>query len=367
MKNIIINNLIDLPTNNSLNYWWCSGFMIFSFLFIQIITGIILSFLYVADESLSFYCVMNLSNDSLFTWFIRYFHIWGVTFIFLIFIIHIGRGLYYSSYLKISVWNTGFFLYILMMVEAFLGYILPWHQMSYWAATVLTSVIQSVPLIGNLMYSYIVGGFSVTNVTLVRMFSGHLILAFVIIGSAILHMFFLHKVGSNNSLFISSGYSDFNYFHSYYTVKDLFSILSFLCFFIFLLGFYPDLVLEVESYLAADSLVTPSSIKPEWYFLFYYAMLRSIPSKIGGLILVIIFLILLWVPYTSNSCVYNNIRQILFWVISSNLLLLSYFGFCVPEEPFITISFLSSIFLIFCLFIFKFFNILASIVNKINI
>nr|YP_009829428.1 cytochrome b [Enterogyrus malmbergi]QJD07090.1 cytochrome b [Enterogyrus malmbergi] len=354
MLKLFRSNLVDLPTNASLNYYWCSGFMVSGFLAVQIVSGIILSLLYVADVNLSFPCVMEITNDSMFSWVTRYVHIWGVSFIFIVFIAHMGRALYYSSYTKVAVWNVGFVLYIMMMVEAFLGYILPWHQMSYWAATVLTSIVQSVPFIGMKLYEFIVGGFSVTNVTLVRVFAAHVVLAFVIIGLSLLHLFYLHKVGSNNSLFVSNGYSDAVHFHSYYTSKDAFCLLVLYTACLGLIFSVPDLVLDVESYLHADPLVTPASIKPEWYFLFYYAMLRSVSSKIGGLVLVIVFLFLLWVPTSNYSCCYFVSRQVIFWVIFSQLVLLSYLGACAPEDPYVLVSQVSSFISVFSLFLFKF-------------
>nr|YP_006460023.1 cytochrome b [Tetrancistrum nebulosi]ADN44059.1 cytochrome b [Tetrancistrum nebulosi] len=353
MLNLLRGNLLDLPTNSSLSYYWCSGFMISGFLVIQLVSGIILSLLYVADVNLSFPCVMEITNDSMFSWVVRYLHIWGVSFIFILFSVHMGRALYYSSYTKVPLWNVGFILYLLMMVEAFLGYILPWHQMSYWAATVLTSVVQSVPLIGGTLYTFIVGGFSVTNVTLVRVFAAHVVLAFIIVGASIIHLFYLHKVGSNNSLFLPSGYTDVVYFHSYYTNKDLFCLFSLVCLCFILIFVSPDLVLDVESYLQADPLVTPASIKPEWYFLFYYAMLRSVSSKIGGLILVIVFLFMLWLPTNNYSCNYFLARQGLYWVIVTQLLLLSYLGACAPEDPYVIISQVSSFISVFSLILYK--------------
>nr|YP_010121348.1 cytochrome b [Scutogyrus longicornis]QRC77977.1 cytochrome b [Scutogyrus longicornis] len=353
MLSLVRSNLIDLPTNSSLNYYWCSGFMISGFLAVQILSGIILSLLYVADVYLSFPCVMEITNDSFFSWVTRYVHIWGVSFIFVVFSVHMGRALYYSSYTKVPVWNIGFILYLLMMVEAFLGYILPWHQMSYWAATVLTSVVQSVPFIGELLYSFIVGGFSVTNVTLVRVFAAHVVLAFVIIGASVLHLFYLHKTGSNNSLFLSNGYSDAVHFHSYYSNKDLFCLVFLYGVCLFLIFFSPDFVLDVESYLQADPLVTPASIKPEWYFLFYYAMLRSVSSKIGGLILVVVFLFILWLPTNNMSCGYFVGRQVIYWIIWSQIILLSYLGACHPEDPYVLISQISSFVTVSSLFIFK--------------
>nr|YP_009262358.1 cytochrome b [Fasciolopsis buski]ANI86934.1 cytochrome b [Fasciolopsis buski] len=353
MVSVLRGNLVDLPTNISLSYFWCGGFMISSFLVLQIVSGVILSFLYVADSSMSFGCVLDFTSESFFLWLVRYMHVWGVTFIFLLFFIHMGRALYYSSYTKLGVWNVGFVLYLIMMVEAFLGYILPWHQMSYWAATVLTSVLNSVPVVGGVLYKFVVGGFSVSNVTLVRVFSAHVCLAFVIVGLSVIHLFYLHKSGSNNPLFVSGGYSDIVLFHPLFTNKDGFVLvcLLFLCCLLMLLC--PDMVLDVESYIHADPMVTPVSIKPEWYFLAFYAMLRSIESKVGGLVLVVVFLFILWLPSFNSSCSYSVIRQIVFWFGVSLFFLLSYLGACHPEFPFVLISKVSSIGIVFLLGLFK--------------
>nr|AFD18238.1 cytochrome b [Pseudorhabdosynochus yangjiangensis] len=353
---IIRNNLVDLPTNAYLNYYWCSGFMIGVFLVIQVVSGIMLSLFYVADENVSFSVVMeDITNGLFINWLIRYSHVWGVSFIFLIFIVHMGRAVYYSSYTKVGVWNVGFILYLLMMVEAFLGYILPWHQMSYWAATVLTSIIQSVPYVGNFIYTHIVGGFAVTNITLVRFFALHVILAFVILGLMIVHLMYLHYNGSNNSLFSSSGYTDVVRFHSYYTSKDLFVLMCMLSFFVFCMFFIPDLVLDEEGFIAGDPMVTPVTIKPEWYFLIYYAMLRSVSSKIGGLVLVIIFLALLWLPSPNSSSIYAVLRQYLFWIFSGFVIMLSYLGACPASFPYIILSQLGSGIILIIIFCYKFF------------
>nr|QYA17636.1 cytochrome b [Echinostomatidae sp. MSB para 30070] len=353
MLSLVRTNVVDLPTNLSLSYFWCGGFMISSFLIIQVVSGIILSFLYVADSYMSFGCVLDFTSEGLFVWLVRYFHIWGVTFIFLLFFVHMGRALYYSSYSKLGVWNVGFILYLLMMAEAFLGYILPWHQMSYWAATVLTSILNSIPLVGDVLYKFVVGGFSVTNVTLVRVFSAHVCLAFIIMGFSVIHLFYLHKGGSNNPLFAPQGYGDVVLFHSFFTNKDGFVlfVLLFACSALLLLC--PDLVLDIESYIQADPLVTPVSIKPEWYFLAFYAMLRSVESKVGGLVLVLVFLLLLWLPTLNKSCAYSLGRQYVFWFAVFNFFLLSYLGACHPEAPFILISKLSSFSIVFLLLMFK--------------
>nr|AXR86357.1 cytochrome b [Lamellodiscus spari] len=349
-------NLTDLPTNGYLNYYWCSGFVIGMFLAIQIVSGIFLSLLYVADENLSFGVVMvDLTNGLFINWLIRYSHIWGVSFIFLVFIVHMGRALYYSSYTKVGLWNVGFIIYLMMMVEAFLGYILPWHQMSYWAATVLTSIIQSVPYVGNFLYMFIVGGFAVTNVTLVRFFALHVILAFAILGLAVVHLAYLHHSGSNNSLFLNSGYTDTVRFHSYYSNKDFFVLSFCITLFIFFLFYLPNLVLDEEGFIAADPMVTPVTIKPEWYFLFFYAMLRSVSSKVGGLIFVLTFLILLWLPSNNSSCTYNILRQMLYWCFAGTLLMLSYLGACPSSYPYIILAQLSSILATVAIFLFKIF------------
>ena len=355
MISIIRRKIVDLPTKFSLSYYWCSGFMISAFMVFQIITGIILSFLYVADVKLSFQCVMDLTKDSFFTWSVRYWHIWGVTILFILFFIHMGRALYYSRYTKIGVWNVGFILYLLTMAEAFMGYILPWHQMSYWAATVITSIIQSLPFVGNILYKYIVGGFSVTKDTLVRVFSAHVCLGFVILGLMVLHLFYLHKSGSNNPLFSSHGYGDVVYFHSYFTAKDFFCLMIVRLFLVTFLFLCPDLVVDTEGYLEADPLVTPLKIKPEWYFLVFYSMLRCIDSKIGGLVLLVAFLFFLWVPTFKCSSSYFLNRQLVFWSICCLFVCLTYLGACHPEYPYLIVCKVFSLSLVSLIFIFKLF------------
>lgn len=353
MIRIIRRKLVDLPTNFSLSYYWCRGFMISAFMIFQIITGVILSFLYVADVKLSFQCVMDLTKDSFFTWRVRYWHIWGVTILFVLFFLHMGRALYYSRYTKIGVWKVGFILYLLTMAEAFMGYILPWHQMSYWAATVITSVIQRLPLVGGVLYKYIVGGFSVTNVTLVRVFSAHVCLGFVILGLMVIHLFYLHKSGSNKPLFSPHGYGDVVYFHSYFTAKDFFCLVIVTLTIVWFLFFCPDLVVDTEGYLEADPMVTPLSIKPEWYFLVFYSVLRCIDSKIGGLVLLAAILFFLWVPTFNFSSSYFLGRQFLFWCIVSLFLSLTYLGACHPEYPYLIVCKIFRLSLVSLIFIFK--------------
>nr|YP_010286161.1 cytochrome b [Mosgovoyia sp. SQ20]UKS07999.1 cytochrome b [Mosgovoyia sp. SQ20] len=355
MLEVIRRNLIDLPTNYSLSYYWCSGFMISIFMVLQILTGVVLSFLYVADSLVSFSVVMGLTNDSFYTWCLRYWHMWGVNVLFFLFFVHISRSLYYSSYSKKGVWNVGFILYLLLMGEAFTGYILPWHQMSYWAATVLTSVVDSLPVFGPTLYKYVVGGFGVTDVTLIRIFSVHVCLGFVILGLMVVHMYYLHKVGSNNPLFSYSSFSDLVYFHSYFSVKDFMCFVVVCALLFFVLFFMPDALVDIESYLEADAMVTPVSIKPEWYFLVFYCILRCIDSKIGGLALILSFLFFLWVPTFNEASVYFFLRQLVFWCIISLFVSLTYLGSCHPEYPYLFVCKLFSFFMVAFMFIFKLF------------
>ena len=327
-------NLVDLPTKISLNYYWCSGFMIRRFLIVQVISGIILSFCYVSYSSQCFSVTINLILDDFYTWIVRYVHIWGVTFIFLLFFIHMGRALYYSSYRKLGVWKVGFILYILMMVEAFLGYVLPWHQMSYWAATVLSSIIKSIPFVGCELYKFVVGHYYISGAAISRVYSAHVCLAFVILGLSVVHLFYLHLGGSKKPLYVANGYSDVVAFHSYYTVKDAYLLVIMLLVFLVMLLVSPNCILDVERFIEANRMVTPVSIKPEWYFLAFYAMLRSIESKIGGLIFVLVFLFVLWLPTVNVSCPYCVVRQYLFWFIVSFFIVLRYLGACHPEFPY---------------------------------
>nr|BAU70019.1 cytochrome b [Hydatigera sp. HCFr] len=353
MLSLLRRNLIDLPISFSINYYWSYGFVLSMFMCIQIITGVVLSFLYVSDSTVSFSVVISFSNDSFFTWCLRYFHIIGVNVLFILIFIHMGRSLYYSSYSKISVWNVGFILYLLVMGEAFTGYILPWHQMSYWAATVLTSIVDSLPIVGSVIYKYVVGGFSITGDTLMRVLSVHVCLGFIIIMLMVVHLFYLHNGGSSNPLYNFNSLSDIVYFHSYFTIKDL---LLFVCILTGVLSWLlltPDLLVDIESYLEADQLNTPVSIKPEWYFLAFYAMLRCIGSKIGGLVLVLCFLIFLWIPSSNLSSVYSLTRQSVFWLIVSLYISLTYLGTCHPEYPYLLICQVFSVLLVLMILLFK--------------
>lgn len=351
---IVRRNLIDLPINYSLSYYWCRGFVLSAFVIMQVISGVLLSFLYAANRFSSFFVVISLSKDSFYSWCLRYWHLWGVTLIFLLLFIHLGRALYYSSYNKKGAWNIGFILYLIMMVEAFTGYVLPWHQMSYWAATVLTSIVDSIPVIGKVLYTYIVGGFSVKNDTLIRMFSVHICLGFIILGLMVLHLFYLHLVGRRNPLCLLS-FRDVVFFHRYFTIKDFTVFLGRIVIMLICIFLFPNLLLGVERFLEANQMRTPASIKPEWYFLMFFSMLRCIESKLGGIALILAFLFFMWVPTNNYSRSYFLIRQLIFWFIVRLFFSLTYFGFCHPEYPYIIVCRVYRILSVVLMFIFKLF------------
>lgn len=329
--------------------------MLSLFMTIQVVTGVFLSFLYVADPLVRFLKVMRFSSDSFYTWCLRYWHIWGVKLLFILFFIHIGRSLYYSSYSKKGVWKVGFVLYLLLMGEAFTGYILPWHQMSYWAATVLTSIVDRLPVFGSVLFKYIVGGFGVTDITLIRIFSVHVCLGFVIMGLILVHLFYLHKSGSKNPLFSLSSFSDLVYFHSYFRIKDAMCFILIRTFMVFAMFYSPDALMDIEGYLEADIMSTPARIKPEWYFLAYYSILRCIESKMGGLILIVAFLFFLWIPTLNKSSVYFFSRQFIFWAVARLFFSLVYMGGCHPEYPYLLICKLFSVTMVALMFLFKLF------------
>lgn len=365
MISIIRRKLIDLPTKYSLNYYWCSGFVLSAFVVVQILSGVLLSFLYVASGFGSFFVIVNLTNDSFFTWCLRYWHIWGVTMIFVLLFVHMARALYYSSYMKVGAWNVGFLLYLLMMVEAFTGYVLPWHQMSYWAATVLTSIIYSIPVVGDILFMYIVGGFSIRNDRLTRMFSVHVCLGFIILILMIVHLFYLHLSGSNNPLCCLS-FRDVIYFHSYFTVKDfmVFVVMVLITFCCLLLD--PDMLVGIDSYLEAKSMSTPVRIKPEWYFLVFFSMLRCIESKVGGITIILSFLFFLWFPTCNYASTYSLSRQLMFWSIVCLFLVMTYLGSRHPEYPYLDVCRVFSFLSVTFMFIFKLFWVDRSMLIFLN-
>nr|ALG76032.1 cytochrome b [Sicista subtilis] len=344
---IINDSLIELPTPSNISSWWNFGSLLGICLIIQILTGLFLAMHYTSDTSTAFSSVTHICRDVNYGWLIRYLHANGASMFFICLFLHVGRGMYYGSYTFMETWNVGVVLLFAVMATAFMGYVLPWGQMSFWGATVITNLLSAIPYIGTTLVEWIWGGFSVDKATLTRFFAFHFILPFIIAALAMVHLIFLHETGSNNPTGLDSN-ADKIPFHPYYTIKDF---LGFLLLFLILLSlvlFTPDLLGDPDNYMPANPLSTPPHIKPEWYFLFAYAILRSIPNKLGGVIaLVLSILILILLPFLHNSkqrsMSFRPVSQGMFWILVADLLTLTWIGGQPVEHPFVIIGQIASI------------------------
>nr|ARO70443.1 cytochrome b [Ctenosaura macrolopha] len=344
----INNSFIDLPTPSNISAWWNFGSLLGLCLITQILTGLFLAMHYTADISSAFSSVAHICRDVQYGWLIRNLHANGASMFFICLYLHVGRGLYYGSYLFKETWNLGVILLLLVMATAFVGYVLPWGQMSFWGATVITNLLSATPYVGTTLVEWIWGGFSVDNATLTRFFTFHFLLPFVIIGAAVLHLLFLHETGSNNPTGINSN-PDKIPFHPYFSYKDLLGMTLTITLLLSLALFTPNLLGDPENFTPANPLVTPPHIKPEWYFLFAYAILRSIPNKLGGVLaLLFSILILMIVPLLhlskQRSNTFRPFSQTLFWLMVSNVIILTWIGGQPVEHPFIIIGQLASTF-----------------------
>nr|UFR83122.1 cytochrome b [Neohylomys hainanensis] len=344
---IINNTFIDLPTPSNISSWWNFGSLLGMCLIIQIITGLFLAMHYTSDTLTAFSSVTHICRDVNYGWLIRYLHANGASMFFICLFIHVGRGIYYGSYMMLETWNIGVILLFSVMATAFMGYVLPWGQMSFWGATVITNLLSAIPYIGTDLVQWIWGGFSVDKATLTRFFAFHFILPFIIAALAGVHLLFLHETGSNNPSGLNSD-SDKIPFHPYYTFKDILGMMFLILMFLTLTLFYPDLLGDPDNYTPANPLNTPPHIKPEWYFLFAYAILRSIPNKLGGVIaLILSILILIFMPLLhtakQRSMMFRPISQCLFWLLVADLITLTWIGGQPVEHPYIIIGQLASI------------------------
>nr|AGW15553.1 cytochrome b [Carpodacus rhodochlamys] len=344
---IINNALIDLPAPPNISVWWNFGSLLGICLVTQIVTGLLLATHYTADTNLAFSSVAHMCRDVQFGWLIRNLHANGASFFFICIYLHIGRGIYYGSYLNKETWNIGVILLLTLMATAFVGYVLPWGQMSFWGATVITNLFSAIPYIGQTLVEWAWGGFSVDNPTLTRFFALHFLLPFVIVGLTLVHLTFLHETGSNNPTGVPSD-CDKIPFHPYYTVKDILGFALMIALLVSLALFSPNLLGDPENFTPANPLVTPPHIKPEWYFLFAYAILRSIPNKLGGVLALaasILVLFLMPLLHTSKlrSMTFRPLSQILFWALVANVLILTWVGSQPAEHPFIIIGQLASL------------------------
>nr|YP_009261582.1 cytochrome b [Numenius phaeopus]AKG64476.1 cytochrome b [Numenius phaeopus] len=344
---MVNNSLIDLPTPSNISAWWNFGSLLGICLMTQILTGLLLAMHYTADTTLAFSSVAHTCRNVQYGWLIRNLHANGASFFFICIYLHIGRGFYYGSYLYKETWNTGVILLLTLMATAFVGYVLPWGQMSFWGPTVITNLFSAIPYIGQTLVEWAWGGFSVDNPTLTRFFALHFLLPFMIAGLTLIHLTFLHETGSNNPLGISSN-SDKIPFHPYFSLKD---ILGFIIMFLPLLTlalFSPNLLGDPENFTPANPLVTPPHIKPEWYFLFAYAILRSIPNKLGGVLalaasVLVLFLTPLLHKSKQRTMTFRPLSQLLFWTLVANLFILTWVGSQPVEHPFIIIGQLASL------------------------
>ncbi len=310
------------PTPKNFNYFWNFGALAMVTLMIMIATGIFLAMHYTPHTSMAFDSVERIMRDVNYGWLIRYVHMNGASMFFIVVYIHIFRGMYYGSYKapRELLWILGVIIFLLMMATAFMGYVLPWGQMSFWGATVITNLFGAFPVVGEWILTLLLGGFSVDNPTLNRFFSLHYLLPFVLVGEIFLHIAALHITGSNNPLGIEpKGPQDTVPFHPYYTAKDSVGLVVYFMVFAVLVFFAPNYLGDPENYIPANPLVTPEHIVPEWYFLPYYAILRAVPNKLGGVLLmfgsILIWFILPWLDRSPvRSMRFRPMARIAFWL-----------------------------------------------------
>jgi len=336
---IINSALVDLPVPANISIWWNFGSLLGLCLLIQIVTGLFLAMHYTARVDLAFSRVAHICRDVNYGWLLRTVHANGASFFFICIYFHIGRGMYYGSFHYFETWMTGIALLFLVMAAAFLGYVLPWGQMSFWGATVITNLVSAVPYIGNDVVQWLWGGFAVDNPTLTRFFTFHFLIPFLVAGLTIIHLLFLHQRGSNNPLGINANLDKLP-FHPYFTIKDTVGFIVLIFFLVTLSLTRPYLLGDPDNFIPANPLVTPAHIQPEWYFLFAYAILRSIPNKLGGVIaLVSSILILVSLPFTFKpkfrGLEFYSVAQPLFWSWVSVFLLLTWIGARPVEDPYI--------------------------------
>nr|YP_009131428.1 cytochrome b [Sclerolinum brattstromi]AIL54788.1 cytochrome b [Sclerolinum brattstromi] len=330
--------LVDLPAPINLSSWWNFGSLLGLCLVLQIVTGLFLSMHYSPNMEIAFSSIIHITRDINYGWFIRTLHANGASAFFLCMYLHMARGLYYSSFKMKETWNIGVILFILTMATAFVGYVLPWGQMSFWGATVITNLFSAIPYLGQDLVQWLWGGFSVSNATLNRFFAFHFLLPFILAAMSAIHLLFLHQTGSNNPLGLNSD-SDKIPFHIFYSVKDIVGFIVLLTSLILFCLLCPNILIDPDNFLPADPMVTPSHIKPEWYFLWAYAILRSIPNKLGGVCAMFLAILLLFIlPFTPQHRRGNQfypLNQILFWAFSSNFILLTWIGGCPVDKPFV--------------------------------
>nr|YP_010582907.1 cytochrome b [Aguriahana juglandis]UGN61327.1 cytochrome b [Aguriahana juglandis] len=330
--------IIDLPAPINLSAWWNFGVLLGMCLVMQILSGIMLSMHYTADVEMAFNTVNHITRDVNYGWLMRTLHSNGASLFFICLYIHTGRGIYYGSYKYTKTWLIGVVIMLLTMATAFLGYVLPWGQMSFWGATVITNLLSAIPYIGNMLVNWLWGGFAVDNATLSRFFSLHFLLPFVILAMTVIHIFFLHTTGSNNPIGLNSNMDKIP-FHPYFSIKDIMGVMMILTGLLVLNLAEPFMLSDPDNFINANPMVTPVHIQPEWYFLFAYAILRSIPNKLGGVMaLFLSILILMVLPFSMKmkfkSISFYPISQYMYWTFIILVVLLTWIGAQPVELPF---------------------------------
>uniref|UniRef100_UPI0030022BD2 cytochrome b n=1 Tax=Perlodinella shennongjia TaxID=3111799 RepID=UPI0030022BD2 len=336
------NALVDLPAPVNISAWWNFGSLLGLCLGIQIITGLFLAMHYTAHIDLAFTSVAHICRDVNYGWLLRTLHANGASFFFICLYLHTGRGMYYGSYMFTPTWMVGVIILFLVMGTAFMGYVLPWGQMSFWGATVITNLLSAVPYLGIDLVQWVWGGFAVDNATLTRFFTFHFVLPFIVTAAVMIHLLFLHQTGSNNPLGLNSDVDKIP-FHPYFTFKDIVGFLVLITILTLLTLLEPYMLGDPDNFTPANPLVTPVHIQPEWYFLFAYAILRSIPNKLGGVIaLVLSIAILLILPFSNQSnfrgMQFYPINQIMFWSLLVIVILLTWIGARPVEDPYILVG-----------------------------
>nr|ASN74435.1 cytochrome b [Armadillidium vulgare] len=336
---ILNHSLIDMPAPLNITMWWNFGSLLGICLFLQIITGLFLAMHYSGHVSLAFDNLVYLCRDVNNGWFLRTTHANGASMFFICLYLHLGRGMYYNSFTMIHTWLVGVTILLISMATAFLGYVLPWGQMSLWGASVITNLLSTIPYVGNSLVQWLWGGFAVDTPTLTRFFSLHFILPFIIMALVIIHILFLHQTGSNNPLGVKSNLMKTT-FHPYFTLKDLLGMIIMIFLLIMLVLWDPNMLGDPENFNPANPLNSPPHIQPEWYYLFAYAILRSIPNKLGGVlalmasVMVFYFMPLLFVKYIQSTQFYP-LNKFTLWMLLSVVILLTWIGAKPVEAPYI--------------------------------
>nr|YP_054555.1 cytochrome b [Squilla mantis]AAT69304.1 cytochrome b [Squilla mantis] len=331
--------LVDMPAPSNISIWWNFGSLLGLCLVVQLATGLFLAMHYTAHIDLAFSSVAHICRDVNYGWLLRTIHANGASFFFICLYLHVGRGLYYGSYLFMHTWSVGVIILFLVMGTAFMGYVLPWGQMSFWGATVITNLLSAVPYIGTELVQWVWGGFAVDNATLTRFFTFHFLFPFVVAAATMVHILFLHQTGSSNPLGLVSNIDKVP-FHPYFTFKDIVGFVVMLMALILLSLLDPYLLGDPENFIPANPMSTPLHIQPEWYFLFAYAILRSIPNKLGGVIALVASIAILFImPFTQKAnfrgLTFYPINQIMFWSMVVIVILLTWIGARPVEEPYV--------------------------------